>query len=306
MQEHVLTHYITQLTREYTEEFMNQWRSGQFVPIGEEEVKKANGHEDGANGDQMDTENNGGDAHKENGAQDKTNNDAKNEADPLFCKYCKKTFAKDTVFTAHLKGKKHLAAVKKQTGSLEEVYKSEVIINRLSDLLVDQIEATKQHIEIKQGLRPEELENENAFEEVEDEDEEEEEVKIQNSFFWRADLTNFFFVQEVRLTKMNYPVGWDGQPIPYWLYKLNGLGNEYKCEICGNTSYWGRRAFEKHFQVIIFIVIQIILLMYYKRQSFIGNLELITASFDFIANSPLFIYMIGSYSIISNTNGAYI
>jgi hypothetical protein len=53
------------------------------------------------------------------------------------------------------------------------------------------------------------------------------------------------------LTKMNYPVGWDGQPIPYWLYKLNGLGNEYKCEICGNTSYWGRRAFEKHFQVII-------------------------------------------------------
>jgi hypothetical protein len=23
---------------------------------------------------------------------------------------------------------------------------------------------------------------------------------------------------------------------------------EYKCEICGNTSYWGRRAFEKHFQ----------------------------------------------------------
>jgi splicing factor 3A subunit 3 len=44
------------------------------------------------------------------------------------------------------------------------------------------------------------------------------------------------------------PLGWDGKPIPYWLYKLHGLGIEYKCEICGNFSYWGRRAFEMHFQ----------------------------------------------------------
>lgn len=42
--------------------------------------------------------------------------------------------------------------------------------------------------------------------------------------------------------------GWDGKPIPFWLYKLHGLGVEYKCEICGNYSYWGRRAFERHFQ----------------------------------------------------------
>ena len=26
------------------------------------------------------------------------------------------------------------------------------------------------------------------------------------------------------------------------------MGIEYKCEICGNYSYWGRRAFERHFQ----------------------------------------------------------
>ena len=42
-------------------------------------------------------------------------------------------------------------------------------------------------------------------------------------------------------------MGWDGKPIPYWLYKLHGLNKEYKCEICGGASYWGRRAFEKHF-----------------------------------------------------------
>jgi hypothetical protein len=27
------------------------------------------------------------------------------------------------------------------------------------------------------------------------------------------------------MTIDNYPVGWDGKPIPYWLYKLHGLGN---------------------------------------------------------------------------------
>ncbi|GLT35153.1 hypothetical protein SLA2020_096310 [Shorea laevis] len=43
-------------------------------------------------------------------------------------------------------------------------------------------------------------------------------------------------------------MGWDGKPIPYWLYKLHGLGQEFKCEICGNYSCWGRRAFERHFK----------------------------------------------------------
>eukprot|EP01041_Mallomonas_annulata_P035870 gene35870-58885_t len=28
----------------------------------------------------------------------------------------------------------------------------------------------------------------------------------------------------------------------------HGLGVEYKCQICGDHSYWGRRAFDKHFQ----------------------------------------------------------
>ena len=46
---------------------------------------------------------------------------------------------------------------------------------------------------------------------------------------------------------LKLPMGWDGKPIPYWLYKLHGLDKEFKCEICGNHSYWGRRAFEKHF-----------------------------------------------------------
>ncbi len=45
----------------------------------------------------------------------------------------------------------------------------------------------------------------------------------------------------------NIPLGWDGKPIPYWLFKLHGLNHFYPCEICGNESYRGRRNFEKHF-----------------------------------------------------------
>eukprot|EP00770_Monocercomonoides_exilis_P011809 MONOS_16833.1-p1 / transcript=MONOS_16833.1 / gene=MONOS_16833 / organism=Monocercomonoides_exilis_PA203 / gene_product=splicing factor 3A subunit 3 / transcript_product=splicing factor 3A subunit 3 / location=Mono_scaffold00607:13377-14765(-) / protein_length=463 / sequence_SO=supercontig / SO=protein_coding / is_pseudo=false len=44
------------------------------------------------------------------------------------------------------------------------------------------------------------------------------------------------------------PLGWDGKPIPLWLYKLNGLNQEFKCEICGNAVYKGPKNFEKHFQ----------------------------------------------------------
>jgi len=43
------------------------------------------------------------------------------------------------------------------------------------------------------------------------------------------------------------PLGWDGKPIPYWLFKLHGLNHFYLCEICGNEKYRGRRSFEKHF-----------------------------------------------------------
>ena len=46
---------------------------------------------------------------------------------------------------------------------------------------------------------------------------------------------------------LKLPLDWDGKPIPYWLWKLHGLGTEYPCEICGNYIYKGRRAFDMHF-----------------------------------------------------------
>lgn len=56
--------------------------------------------------------------------------------------------------------------------------------------------------------------------------------------------------EEVESTLYNpkdVPLGWDGKPIPYWMYKLHGLNHEFKCEICGNATYKGPRAFERHF-----------------------------------------------------------
>ncbi|KAK4703783.1 splicing factor 3A subunit 3, partial [Phenoliferia sp. Uapishka_3] len=47
---------------------------------------------------------------------------------------------------------------------------------------------------------------------------------------------------------LRLPLGWDGKPIPFWLYKLHGLGVEYKCEICSDFVYMGRKVFERHFQ----------------------------------------------------------
>ena len=46
---------------------------------------------------------------------------------------------------------------------------------------------------------------------------------------------------------LKLPMGVDGKPIPYWLYKLHGLNISYTCEICGNFTYKGPKAFQRHF-----------------------------------------------------------
>eukprot|EP00892_Ulva_mutabilis_P000046 jgi/Ulvmu1/10041/UM059_0091.1 len=47
---------------------------------------------------------------------------------------------------------------------------------------------------------------------------------------------------------LKLPLGPDGKPIPYWLYKLHGLNQEYKCDICGGDIFRGRREYERHFR----------------------------------------------------------
>ena len=35
---------------------------------------------------------------------------------------------------------------------------------------------------------------------------------------------------------LKLPLGWDGKPIPYWLFKLHGLGVSYSCQICSDFT----------------------------------------------------------------------
>lgn len=112
----------------------------------------------------------------------------------------------------------------------------EAKVKALLDLQGDTLESTKRQVDKKQTRTVEERDQEIEEEEQgalpefnEEEDEEsDEEGPIYNP--------------------LNLPLGWDGKPIPYWLYKLHGLGVEFKCEICGDFSYKGRRNFDRHFQ----------------------------------------------------------
>ncbi|KAK2973584.1 hypothetical protein RJ640_023234 [Escallonia rubra] len=121
-----------------------------------------------------------------------------------------------------------VAAPEQAEGS-KEIALMEAKIEKLCEMLQETILRTKENIEKKQALTFEEMEAEREEEEVQaDTESDDEEQQIYNP--------------------LKLPMGWDGKPIPYWLYKLHGLGQEFKCEICGTHSYWGRRAYERHFK----------------------------------------------------------
>lgn len=111
----------------------------------------------------------------------------------------------------------------------KEIALIEMKMKRLCEILDEVIVRTKENAEKKLTLTYEEMEAEREEEEVQaDSESDDEDQQIYNP--------------------LKLPMGWDGKPIPYWLYKLHGLGQEFKCEICGNHSYWGRRAYERHFK----------------------------------------------------------
>ncbi|KAJ4705844.1 splicing factor 3A subunit 3-like [Melia azedarach] len=123
-----------------------------------------------------------------------------------------------------------VAPAPQEVENLKDVALMETKMIKICDLLSETIERTKQNVEKKQAL---------TYEEMEAEREEQEETQV--------DTESDDEEQQI-YNPLKLPMGWDGKPIPYWLYKLHGLGQEFKCEICGNYSYWGRRAFERHFK----------------------------------------------------------
>lgn len=102
------------------------------------------------------------------------------------------------------------------------------IILRLASILNEEREGTKENVERKQAR--------GLGESVEEEEAE-------------ADLSDAEEDDAIPYNPKNLPLGWDGKPIPYWLYKLHGLNISYPCEICGNQVYKGPKAFQRHFNV---------------------------------------------------------
>uniref|UniRef100_A0A6A7FTZ1 Splicing factor 3A subunit 3-like n=2 Tax=Hirondellea gigas TaxID=1518452 RepID=A0A6A7FTZ1_9CRUS len=96
---------------------------------------------------------------------------------------------------------------------------------RLVELLAEQKVATKENVQRKQARKDGEEDEEEDASASESDDEDD----------------------EVPYNPKNLPLGWDGKPIPYWLYKLHGLNISYTCEICANFTYKGPKAFQRHF-----------------------------------------------------------
>ncbi|KAF1585573.1 UNVERIFIED_CONTAM: Splicing factor 3A subunit 3, partial [Eudyptes robustus] len=114
----------------------------------------------------------------------------------------------------------------KEERRVQYLAKTEFELKKLAELLSDERQATKENVERKQARIVGEEE------EVDDQEE---------------DVPDDVEDDDVPYNPKNLPLGWDGKPIPYWLYKLHGLNISYTCEICGNQVYKGPKAFQRHF-----------------------------------------------------------
>lgn len=177
----------------------------------------------------------------------------------VWCEICHKSFAKQTVFDGHLNGKNHKktlarqqhqanrgqskvgegskasAAVLEQAKSLA---KNEFVIRKVAEgPLAEHRADTRSNVERRAALTERERQAEaeelaRSGEELsgrkgDEGDDDDNDDKIYNP--------------------KKLPLGWDGRPIPVWLYKLHGLGIEFRCEICSDYVYQGRKNFDRHF-----------------------------------------------------------
>ncbi|EPE08493.1 splicing factor 3a subunit 3 [Ophiostoma piceae UAMH 11346] len=190
--------------------------------------------------------------------------------DAVWCADCEKEFKNQNVYKGHLSGRKHVRAAELRAAStstggagdsssaarLKEraIAAREYRVQRLVAAMSTEKDDTRVNVERRQGMtereRQQELENLYSTQEEErvikrrriggegaaaqedehdddDGDDDDDDEKVYNP--------------------LKLPLAWDGKPIPFWLYRLHGLGVEFNCEICGQYTYMGRRAFEKHF-----------------------------------------------------------
>jgi splicing factor 3A subunit 3 len=155
----------------------------------------------------------------------------------------RKVFTNKNVFAARLKGKRYARALKAAEalgGAGKQEARTEYLVSKVCEsLLADCLLATKRQVQKKQSLSYEEWQKELQEQALLDAGEDQ--LDDHDDGMDSEDEAEL-----VRGIK-DYPVDWEGKPIPYWLYKLHGLGVSYYCEISGGVYYKGYRAFQRHF-----------------------------------------------------------
>lgn len=182
-----------------------------------------------------------------NNTEDARNDGVPDEEGKVFCRACHKIFAKESVYKAHLDGKKHkknqkVAEDNSAPSTTNSNYKLEQQISKLSSLLKPTIDATINHIE----RRAVASEREKLIEDTALAQEDSEYTATDTD---AGDSSHSEEDDDDDLLTKHLPLGTDGAPIPLWLYKLQGLHRSYVCEICGNIKYKGRQQFDKHFSL---------------------------------------------------------
>jgi splicing factor 3A subunit 3 len=177
--------------------------------------------------------------------------------DGVWCSDCEKDFKNDNVYQGHLNGKKHIKAAQLRAARQAEgdtngsaprmsstlrlkeraIAERENRVRRLAAAMSQERSDSRVNVERKQGMteRERQMELDALFADTS--------VAAPQAGDSDSDSDG----EEKIYNPLKLPLAWDGKPIPFWLYKLHGLGVEFRCEICGNFVYMGRRAFDKHF-----------------------------------------------------------
>lgn len=183
----------------------------------------------------------------------------------IWCDACKKSFAKQTVFDAHLQGNKHKKAAEKAAASAttttngktpasragnaaaltlaQDLARREYTISYLcKGPLANHCSDTRSNVERRAALTERERAAEAEAQELALRERGDGEGKREGG----GDESDSDSEDKIYNPK-KLPLGWDGRPIPVWLYKLHGLGVEFTCEICSDHVYQGRKNFDRHF-----------------------------------------------------------
>ncbi|GAA6054555.1 hypothetical protein JCM3770_006029 [Rhodotorula araucariae] len=218
---------------------------------------------------------------------DEAADEKKKDGEGIWCAACQKSFSKESVYTAHLTGKKHVkAAAKLQSDADGDAQSSsaaptssalaslrhaknralalkEALITALlspappdgaapgplAAILADTQANTERRAALTDKERQAEAEELEAREAAEAAAAAQAQAKSGTAAVAGRGDDDDDEADDGRIyNPLKLPLGWDGKPIPYWLYKLHGLGVEYKCEICSDHVYQGRKNFERHFQ----------------------------------------------------------